>query len=432
VTKPPRRIALPAPERPRASVVVVAWRNAPLLERCLAALARQTQTAVAFETVVVLNGALEAVVELVRDRVTGARVVESRVNLGFGGGANRAAASTSTEYLVFLNDDTEVSDGWLEPLVETADIHADAGAVGSRTLNPHGFLLEAGAVLWRNGSVWHVGRGLPGATARYRYLRRVDYSSGSSLLVRRATWETVGGFDRTYFPGYYEDVDLCLSIARMGQCVLYQPRSLVRHNESSSLDPRFKGFVAGRSRKRFCDKWQAELGRFLAEPEDIAAIAPDAERVDALPPVQAAILASRRLSRRALVVGGDFSGSGGVRDGIEALAAAGWAVTSTAGDPDDLGRLGVEVTDGDPASHLRRTPVLYDAVVLTGTDGTPEVLPVVRERQGLALVATAGAGVPSDHGFVDLGPDRPGTWPTALDAALRGRVGAAAPAVRRR
>lgn len=418
MTAPPERIALAAPERPRASVIVVAWRNAPLLERCLAALARQATSAVPFETVVVLNGARDDVVALVRNRVTGARIVESRANLGFGGGANRAAGRTSTEYLVFLNDDTEVGDGWLEPLVETADARPDAGAVGSRTLNPHGHVLEAGAVLWRNGSVWHVGRGLPATTVRYRYLRRVDYASGSSLLVRRATWDAVGGFDRTYFPGYYEDVDLCLSMARRGQCVLYEPRSVVRHNESSSLDPRYKAFVAARSRKRFCDKWQAELPRFLAEPEDMAAIAPDAERVDALPGVQAAVLAGRRLSRRVLVVSDRVAPGGPTMDGVGALAAAGWAVTVTAGDPEELGRLGVEVTDEDAASHVRRTPVLYDAVVLAETGETAALLPQLRQGQRQALVASVG----SADDVVALAPDRPGAWPAALHAALRRKL----------
>jgi GT2 family glycosyltransferase len=414
-------ISLPTPERPRASVVVVAWRNAPLLERCLAALARQTASAVPFETVVILNGALDAVVDLVRDRVAGARVVESRANLGFGGGANRAAARTSTEYLVFLNDDTEVGDGWLEPLVETADARPDAGAVGSRTLNPHGYLLEAGAVLWRNGSVWHVGRGLPGTTNRYRYQRRVDYASGSSLLVRRSAWDAVGGFDRTYFPGYYEDVDLCLSIARLGQCVLYEPLSVVRHNESSSLDPGYKAFVAARSRQRFCDKWQAELHRFLGEPHGIAAVAPDAERADALPAVQAAIMAGRRLGRRVLVVTDRIERGASVRDGVAALADAGWAVTVAAGDPDDLGRLGVGVTDGDAASHLRQAPVLYDAVVVAVPDERPDLWPLLGETQRQALVASTGPAADGGRA-VALAPDRTGTWPAALDDALRAKL----------
>jgi hypothetical protein len=203
----------------------------------------------------------------------------------------------------------------------------------------------------------------------------------------------------------------------MGQCVLHEPRSVVRHNESSSLDPGYKAFVAARSRKRFCDKWQGELSRFLPEPEGMAAIAPDAERADALPGVQAAILAGRRLSRRVLVLSDRVEPGGPTSDGIRAMAEAGWAVTVTAGDPGDLGRLGVEVTDDGAASHLRRATVLYDAVVLAGTEG-PALLPLLRHRQRQALVASVG----SADDVVALAPDRPPTWPGVLHAALRRKV----------
>lgn len=420
---PPPGIAFPAVERPRASVVVVAWRNAALLERCLASLARQPAD-VAFETVIVLNGADDDVVDLVRTRVAGARVVDSRVNLGFGGGAHRGAAVTSTEFLVFLNDDTEVAEGWLAPLLATADARPDAGVVGSRTLNTHGQLLEAGALVWRNGSVWHLGRGLPATTVRYRYLRRVDYVSGSSFTVRRSAWDAAGGFDRSYFPGYYEDVDLCFSMARLGLCVLYEPRSIVRHNESSSLDHRYKEFVSGRNRRRFCSKWEPELERLLPEPPHMATVAPHAEEVDGLPAVQASVLAARHLRRRALVTRPRADGEGdATRRGTEALAAGGWAVTMVGGDPEEMGRLGVEVTDADLAAHLGDARVLYDTVVLAQPDLSPEVASLLRDRQRVALLAHSGdahSRVPEAALRLPVGS--PEAWPAALDEALRQRA----------
>src|SRR5207302_1718578 len=78
------------------------------------------------------------------------------------------------------------------------------------------------------------GRGLPPGSRRYDYLREVDYVSACSLLVRRATFEQLGGFDERFFPGYNEDVDLCLGIRRLRQRVLYQPRSVVVHHESQT------------------------------------------------------------------------------------------------------------------------------------------------------------------------------------------------------
>jgi GT2 family glycosyltransferase len=419
------------------SVVVVAWRNAERLETCLAALAAQgappsskaasseaaSSEAVPFETLVVLNGASDEVVAVVRERIAGARVVQSRVNRGFGGGANLAAAEARGQFLVFLNDDTEVQPGWLANLVDTARAHPEAGALGSRTITEAGYLLEAGSVLWRNGSVWHVGRGLPATTTRYRYLRRVDYCSGSSLLLRRDAWDAAGGFDEGYFPGYYEDVDLCLQLRRLGFHILYEPRSVVSHHESSSLDHRYKLFVSGRSRARFLDKWRDRLPGFLPEPETLAAVAPQAEVVDALPGVQAGILASRRLRRRVLVADGDHSGPA-----LAALVDAGWAVTTLTGDQDELGRLGVEVAQDGLAAHLATSSVLYDAVV--GRHPVSRRLAsLMAVRQSTALVAAVGAGRPpegrgSEGAAVDvaLATERPDTWPAALDEAVRRRV----------
>ena len=82
--------------------------------------------------------------------------------------------------------------------------------------------------------------------------------------MRRATWDTIGGFDEGYFPAYYEDVDLCLSIQATGQRVVYQPASRVRHHESASLDPGYKLFVHEAMRSRFVAKWQEQLMSFPA------------------------------------------------------------------------------------------------------------------------------------------------------------------------
>src|SRR5439155_5667321 len=112
---------------PRASVIILAWRNAALLRKCLRALAERLEGHTPSETIVVLNGAGDDV-KAVLDDVDGAVVVPSAVNLGFSGGNNLGASVAKGEYLVLLNDDTEVEPGWLEALVRTADANPDAGA----------------------------------------------------------------------------------------------------------------------------------------------------------------------------------------------------------------------------------------------------------------------------------------------------------------
>ena len=148
----------PPVDAPRASILVLAWRSLSPLARCLHSLERHLPAGVA-EVVILLNGASPDVSRYVEGQVGGAKVVRSSVNLGFAGGCNRAAAAASGEYLVLLNDDTEIQPGWLEALVDAADSDPGVGAVGSRILFPDGSLQEAGCIIWNDGSTMAVGRG---------------------------------------------------------------------------------------------------------------------------------------------------------------------------------------------------------------------------------------------------------------------------------
>jgi hypothetical protein len=200
------------------------------------------------------------VAKLVRERISGAKVVESAVNRGVAGGYNLGRESARGEFVVLLHDDAEVRPGWLEALVNAADECPAAGAVGSRTLNPDGTLQAAGAIVWRDGMTEPVGRGAPAGSSTYRMRRRVDYCGSNSLLVRAATWDAVGGMDEALFPAYHVDVDLGMKIRAHGQVVLYEPSSEVTHHRwGMEAEHDFRMFAARRNRRRFVEKWRSAL-----------------------------------------------------------------------------------------------------------------------------------------------------------------------------
>jgi len=370
--------------RPRASIVIVCHRRVDLLGDCLRSLERGLAPGVASEAIVLFNGTPAPARERVRPLLGGARVLVSDVNLGFAAGNNRAAGQAIGEYLVFLNDDAVVQPGWLEALVSTADAHPDAGAVGSRILLPDGTLQEAGSVIWSDGSSIGVGRGLPRGSRRYDYLREVDYASACSLLVRRASFERLGGFDERYFPAYNEDLDLALGIHRLGQRVLYQPRSVVVHHESGSgLESRTFLILRGRALLR--EKWGRELERFPTP----APTSPTA--------IELAVHRARRSPRRLLIVD-DRLPSPGMGSGfprmfaaIRELALGGYAVAltptaSAAGDRRALQDLGVEVVDDELRAHLSTPGVLYDAVVISRPHNFEKAVRAVRRHQPQAAL----------------------------------------------
>ncbi len=378
-------INLPRPAEPDVSVIILGWTNAAGLERCLVSLAAADHSEVEFETIVVLNGALPEVRTVVEEGTSGARAIYSPVNLGFAGGRNRGRSAARARYLLFLNDDVEVDPGWLPPLVETAE-REDAGAVGGRIVGTDGALLEAGSLIWRDGSTLGVGRDLAAEGPEYRYLRRVDYCSAYSLLVPAHVFDEVGGFDEEYYPAYYEDVDLCLAIAELGKSVYYQPVSRVRHGGSSAKDESFRHFLMARGRERLRSKWNHVLE---SQPEQ-----------DPASPIACAraIEWARKASRRLLIVDdrvprpGVGAGFGRMYDAVRELVSDGVAISLAAtqeGDSpelDALGAYGVRVIPGPLEDHLADPATWYDVVLVSRPFNFASVAPLVRRHQPHAML----------------------------------------------
>jgi len=252
-------IDLPRSGKPRASVIIPAASTSALLFACLRSLARNGPRDLPYETIVVLNNPNRDDERRLRENVTGLQVISSPVNLGLAGAGNRGRQLARGEFLVLLHDDAEVEPAWLETLVETADAHPEAGAIGGKVLFPNGRLQHAGLILWRDGNVSMPWLGeTPPATA-FNCLRVVDFCGSSSLLVRASAWDAIGGLDERFYPAYYVDVDLAMALRRLGLVVLYQPGSRIRHHRSASTKPGLRGFVIGRNRRLLVKKWAAAL-----------------------------------------------------------------------------------------------------------------------------------------------------------------------------
>jgi GT2 family glycosyltransferase len=369
---------------PRVSIIIPTL-GGDLILGCLDSLRRNISSAVPYEVVVVANGpcaAHAATPELSSEVV---RVLTSAANLGFGGGCNRGAAHSSGEFLVLLNDDIEVLPGWLEALVETADRRPDAGAVGSLILFPDGAIQEAGSIAWRDGSTLAVGRGDSVAGNSYNFVRRVDYCSACSLLVRREAWEALGGFDPRYFPAYYEDIDLCFGLARAGWHTLFEPRSRVIHHESASSTTPRKLFLMLRHRETFQRKWARELAECEpAAPTDPRAVARAVEK--------------RRGTRRLLLIDdrtpqrGSGSGFSVLLDAIEAVRETGVAITVAVSDRLDgdlsvLADLGVHVVRQPPEVVLSDLEGLFDRVLISRPHNFARYASLVRRHHPQASLA---------------------------------------------
>jgi GT2 family glycosyltransferase/glycosyltransferase involved in cell wall biosynthesis len=232
VVKPPR------PERPvsfakydqvEVSIVIPVYNQVDFTHACLAAV-QQHSGDISFEVIVVDDASTDATPDIIGG-IPGITYLRADTNAGFIASCNRGAEMARGNFLAFLNNDTTVTSGWLSALRETFDFEPKAGLVGSKLVYPDGRLQEAGGIIWRDGSGWNRGKFQDPGKPEYNYLKEVDYCSAASLMVQRALFAEVGGFDAKYAPGYYEDTDLAFKVAQRGKKVLYQPLSVVTHYE---------------------------------------------------------------------------------------------------------------------------------------------------------------------------------------------------------
>lgn len=214
------------------SAVVVAWGQAPLLERCVAALL--ASEAVDVEVIVVDNGVVDGSVATLPadDRL---RCVPAPGNLGFGSGCNLGATLARGEVVAFVNPDALVEPGALAALAGALDDPTVGIATAQvRLLAEPELINSAGGAIHFLGLGWAVGLRQP--ATRFATARDVAAASGAAMAVRAETFAELGGFTEELFL-YHEDAELSWRCWMAGLRVVYIPGAVVHHDYEFSRHP---------------------------------------------------------------------------------------------------------------------------------------------------------------------------------------------------
>ncbi|HSM68588.1 MAG TPA: glycosyltransferase, partial [Xanthomonadales bacterium] len=268
--------SLPVSAQPMASIVIPVYNNWTYTAACLRSLAEAKST-VPFEVIVVDDQSSDETPARLAN-IEGLKVLTNERNRGFIDSCNRGANEARGEYLVMLNNDTQVLDGWLDQLLETFRRHPDAGLVGARLLYPDGRLQECGGIVFNDASGWNYGRNDQPERPEYKHLREADYCSGACFMIETALFRELGGFDERYRPAYYEDTDLAFRVRDAGRKVLVKPASTVIHHEGvtsgTDTDSGTKRYQLI-NQEKFRERWQDELRDYpprIDDPTNPAAI----------------------------------------------------------------------------------------------------------------------------------------------------------------
>jgi len=244
----------------QASIIIPVFNNWSYTWKCLLSIYHRTEGN--YEVIVVDNGSTDETPQRLA-KCTGITVITNSTNEVFVTGCNQGAEAAKGDHLVFLNNDTEVTIGWLGALLAPFD-NPKTGIVGARLLYPDGRLQEAGNIVWSDGSGWNYGHGDDPYLPQYSYRKEVDYCSGACLAISQTLWKRIGGFDIRYRPAYYEDTDLCFSARKCGYKVIYQPEAqVIHHGGASAGTDTSQGYKRYQeiNKTKFLHKWRHPLER---------------------------------------------------------------------------------------------------------------------------------------------------------------------------
>ncbi len=248
------------------SIIVLCYNGCDLTKNCLASLFSKSQSR-RFEVIVVDNASTDSTPVLLADFQQGhpnLRVIRNDQNRMFSLGNNIGVAASRGATIVLLNNDTIVTDGWLDALVEPLDRDCDVGIVGPKLLYQDDTIQCCGIVFNSRASIpYHVYRGFARDHAAVNKMRSLQSLTGACMAMRATEFIALRGFDPTYINGC-EDLDLCFRMRRhRGKRLVYTPFSEVYHLEGKTEG---RGKHIMRNRDLFVERWGAQR---VADDEEI-------------------------------------------------------------------------------------------------------------------------------------------------------------------
>ncbi len=224
---------------PHVAIVILNWNGKEDVLRCLSTLPRIRYSN--WSATVVDNASFDGSVEAIRQWFPWQRVLVMEKNLGFCGGNNRGIADAlerGADYVLLLNNDTELHPELLTKLVEVAESDPRIGAVGAKNilLEDHRLVWGAYGELRYHRDLVHLVGSRVSDGPQLTVVKDVDWVIGNGMMLRREAIETVGGFDENFF-GYHEDVDWCVRARKAGFRIVYNGYAIIYHRGFGAAHP---------------------------------------------------------------------------------------------------------------------------------------------------------------------------------------------------
>ncbi|HEY9894729.1 MAG TPA: glycosyltransferase family 2 protein [Candidatus Sericytochromatia bacterium] len=218
------------------SIILVNYNGAEVVLNCLRSLLQFLHT-VPYEIIVVDNASTDGSAALIAQYFPTVRLIKQAENRGFGAGNNVGATDAKGEFLFLLNTDTLLTSDVLPPLITLMQAYPTVGIIGTKLLNADGSLQLSVADEISIFGEYKTLKQLKQYTdpqqrdvieQRFQHVQTVDIVIGAAFFIRRSLFETLNGFDETFFM-YFEESDLCQRVRDRGWQVLYNSDVAIIH-----------------------------------------------------------------------------------------------------------------------------------------------------------------------------------------------------------
>jgi O-antigen biosynthesis protein len=261
------------PDNPKVSIIIPFRDKVQLTAKCVTSLISKTDYQ-AYEVVLVDNQSQEPQTMAYLEEIAGhpaIRLLNYDHPFNFSAINNYAVEKSDADYIVFLNNDTEViAHTWLSAMMEHM-IREEVAAVGAKLLYYDNTIQHAGVVMGITNTCGHAFRHFPadhpGYFSQLQVVRNCSAVTAACMLVKKAIFQEVGGFDQKNLPVSFNDVDLCLKILDKGYLIVWTPYAVLYHEEHSSRGDDRK--LLGSSRDHYkritaeLDFIEKEWGRYI-------------------------------------------------------------------------------------------------------------------------------------------------------------------------
>ena len=226
----------------KTAVVILNWNTEGFLKEFLPGLLHSVKNVEGAEVIVADNASTDGSMTVMKEYFPTVRTIELEKNFGFTGGYNKAFDQIDSEYFLLINSDIEVTDGWLEPLVQWMDNHPECGACAPKLHSwqereKFEYAGAAGGYIDRFGYPFCRGRvmkRLETDCGQYDSPADVFWATGACLMVRSSLYRKLGGLDERFF-AHMEEIDLCWRMQLEGYRITVVPQSVVYHVGGGTL-----------------------------------------------------------------------------------------------------------------------------------------------------------------------------------------------------